>query len=99
MRIFNHVIPYFWFHCFGKCAHLAATVLPGRGRAARAVASVESVRTLIRASRRLRRFVEAVFDCKQIREDGSASDEFLINKEFITMLDYCVLTSLSAKSS
>ena len=63
------------------------------------MASVESVRTLIRASRRLRRFVEAVFDCKQIREDGSASDEFLINKEFITMLDYCVLTSLSAKSS
>ena len=36
---------------------------------------------------------------KQIREDGSASDEFLINEEFITRLDYYVVTSLSAKSS
>ena len=27
---------------------------------------------------------------KQSTEDGSASDEFLINEEFITMLDYYV---------
>ena len=40
LRIFNHVTAYFWFNCFGKCAHLAAAVLSGRGRAARAVASV-----------------------------------------------------------
>ena len=36
---------------------------------------------------------------KQIRENGSTSDEFLINEEFITMLDYYVMTSLSTKSS
>ena len=35
---------------------------------------------------------------KQIREDGSASNKFLINEEFINMLDYYVVTSLSAKS-
>ena len=36
---------------------------------------------------------------KQISEDGSANNEFLINEEFITMLDSYVLTSLSATSS
>ena len=36
---------------------------------------------------------------KQISDDGSASNEFLINEEFITVLDYYVVTSLSAKSS
>ena len=36
---------------------------------------------------------------KQISEDGSANDEFLINEEFISMLDYYVVTSLSTKSS
>ena len=36
---------------------------------------------------------------KQISNDGSASNEFLINEEFIAMLDYYVVTSLSAKSS
>ena len=40
LRIFNNVTAYLWFNCFGKCAHLAAAVLPGRDRAARAVASV-----------------------------------------------------------
>ena len=43
--------------------------------------------------------MEAVFACKQISKDGSASDEFLINEEFITTLDYYVVTSLSAKLS
>ena len=45
--------------------------------------------------------MKAVFDCKQISEGGpgSTSDEFLINKEFIAMLDYYVVTSLSANSS
>ena len=37
--------------------------------------------------------------CKRICEDGSASDEFLINEEFIAMLDYYVVISLLAKSS
>ena len=36
---------------------------------------------------------------KQISEDGLAINEFLINEEFIAMLDYYVVTSLSAKSS
>ena len=36
---------------------------------------------------------------KQNSEDGSAGNKFLINEEFIAMLDYCVVTSLSAKSS
>ena len=34
---------------------------------------------------------------KQINADGSPSDEFLINAEFVAMLDYYVVTSLSAK--
>ena len=38
LRIFNNVTAYLWFNCFEKCAHLAAAVLPGRGRAAGAVA-------------------------------------------------------------
>ena len=33
---------------------------------------------------------------KHLREDGSASDEFLINEEFIAMLYCYVVTSLSA---
>ena len=41
--------------------------------------------------------MQAVFDRKQIREDGSASNKFLINMEFIAMFDYYVVTSLSAK--
>ena len=34
---------------------------------------------------------------KKIREDGSASDELVINEDFFAMLDYYVVTSLSAK--
>ena len=36
---------------------------------------------------------------KQISEDGSAHNEFFINEEFIAMLDYYVVTSLSAKQT
>ena len=36
---------------------------------------------------------------KQISEDGLARNEFLINEEFVAMLDNYVVTSLSAKSS
>ena len=35
---------------------------------------------------------------KLISEDGSVSNEFLIKEEFIAMLNYYVVTSLSAKS-
>ena len=40
--------------------------------------------------------LQVVFDHKQIRENGSL-DEFLINEEFIVILDYYVATGLSAR--
>ncbi len=38
-----------------------------------------------------------VFARKQLNEDGSPSDRYLINEEFVAMLDYYVAASLSAK--
>ena len=37
--------------------------------------------------------------CNQISDDGLASNEFLINEEFIAMLDHYVVKSLPAKLS
>lgn len=34
---------------------------------------------------------------KQLNEDGTPSDEFLINEEFIAMLDYYIAASLSGR--
>ena len=36
---------------------------------------------------------------KQLKEDGTTSDEFLITEEFIAMLDFYVASSLSGKLS
>ena len=42
--------------------------------------------------------MDDIFSCKQIKEDGSRSDDFLINAEFVAMLDYYIAASLSAKA-
>lgn len=41
--------------------------------------------------------MEDIMNQKQLNEDGSPSDQFLINEEFIAMLDYYVATSLSGR--
>ena len=41
--------------------------------------------------------MDDAFSRKQINADGSLSTEFIINAEFVAMLDYYVATSLSAK--
>ena len=38
-----------------------------------------------------------MFARKQLNEDGSPSDRYLINEEFVAMLDYHVAACLSAK--
>ena len=43
--------------------------------------------------------MDDLFSRKQIKADGSLSNEFLINEEFVAMLDYYVVVSLSAKAS
>ena len=43
--------------------------------------------------------MDDLFSRKQINADGSHSNEFLINEEFVAMLDYYVVVSLSAKAS
>lgn len=40
--------------------------------------------------------LEAIMNRKQLKEDGTLSDEFFIKEEFMAMLDYHVATSLSA---
>ena len=42
--------------------------------------------------------VEDVLERRQCKEDGSASDEYLINEEFMAMLDYYVAACLSARA-
>ena len=42
--------------------------------------------------------MDDIFSCKQIREDGSRSNEFLINEEFVAMLDFYIAASLSART-
>ena len=43
--------------------------------------------------------MEDVLERRQCKEDGSASDEYLINEEFMAMLDYYVAACLSARAS
>ena len=43
--------------------------------------------------------MEDVLERSQCKEDGSASDEYLINEEFMTMLDYYVAACLSVRAS
>ena len=43
--------------------------------------------------------MEDVLERRQCKEDGSASDEYLINVEFMAMLDYYVAVCLSARAS
>jgi hypothetical protein len=43
-------------------------------------------------------FLDGIFSCKQIKEDGSRSEEFLINAEFVAMLYFYIAASQSEKT-
>ena len=43
--------------------------------------------------------MEDVLERRQCKEDGSAREEYLINEEFMAMLDYYVAACLSARAS
>ena len=94
LPLFNGMSSYLYITVFSKATSLAATAVPGGFGSPAECCPLVSGRVLPASKPQIT--LRGQFDRKVLNDDGTPSERFVINEEFIATLDYLVAASLWA---